>query len=103
MRLFYFDTEKKGPVLAHAWLPCWIAHNPGILDSVYKSVQERMGGASPKEWLDANPREADAAVIQAICRCYPYVAGLQQFLEGLADVDLDGSKAPRLVMRNGKT
>lgn len=100
MRLFYFDNEKKGPVLAHAWLPCWIAHNSGILDIVYKSVQEKMGGTSPKEWLDSHPVEADDAAIHAICSCYPYVAGLQRYLEGLAAVDLDATKAPKFMMRN---
>lgn len=94
MRLVYYDKLKPGLVIAYAWLPMWLSTNVEALDAAIKEASSKIVGKDERKLTDHDQREMDRAVVNSLCRSFPYVLGLRDLLEALQAVDLDDKSAP---------
>ena len=96
MHLFQLNDDNPGELLfRYPWLPQWLVYNQEALDHVHHAALAALPpGTKTSEMTEQRWAELDKAAVDALCRFFPYVTGLDKIMEAIMAAELDPSKAP---------
>jgi len=104
LHLFMLSDERPGELMFRwQWLPYWVVTNVDIMGRIKGAAARALPpDLNLEELTDAIMSEIDAEVIKEISAALPYMVGLNEVLEAIVDVNLDASKVPRRIGKDGK-
>ena len=92
MHLLGWNPDFEGElVLRFSWLPYWLGANAKLRQKVQTALMQSLPKETKvKDMSDGMWGMLDDVVIKTIVNEYPYIHGLDQFLEGLLKVSFRG-------------